>query len=144
MTTQSTAAVNLLSTLVAQISKMREVSKLGPVKCLHHADHRLDVLDAYLAAYQAAGNKVADLQCSENLSHSMVMMVRTICDIEYWGKTAMSERVQYRLLQVVNKVVALSEMMDESCYGLDASDVLTAFNVQTEDLTQETKYAPKV
>lgn len=145
MTTQSNHSVNALSNLVAQIKEMRAAAKLSPCRCLYHADHRLEVTDAYIAAYTAAGNKAEDLQCSENLSHSMVMMVKNICNVEYWTAHVLTPTNQDRIRSVVNSVMTMTDMIGEPCYGSDAIDTFNAFLVDLEiaEMANETKYAPK-
>lgn len=129
MTHKSPSAANVamtLSNLQQQCDELRAASKLSPATCLYQADHRLQVVDAYLAAYTAAGEDVKFLPLAEKLCSSMLMMVSTMCRGTYWNNRAMSEVTHERMETIINKVIELTEMVDEPDYGLDAADRFNA------------------
>ena len=117
----ATLADMALANLKAQCHELRQAATLSPATCLYQAAHQVEMVDAYLAAYTAAGADVKTLPLAEKLCDSMMAMVKTMCRDTYWNNRAMSEVTHEHMETVIMKVIELTEMVDEPCYGDDAA-----------------------
>ena len=123
----------ILSNLNTTIDNQREVSRRSMVPCPYHASHVLDVVEAYLTAYEVAGQDTATMPLATRLSEMLVGMVAWLCDLERFGTTEPSEGYVDSASEVVRRVYAITESLDEGSYGIDACDRFNAFMVASEE-----------
>ena len=145
MTTQSTpsTAVSLsnLTNIVDYIGTDHYKSQGTP----NYLSGLVDQFSESLDSYGQAGGNPAELGLAVKASEVLVNAVTDILDSGYHTKPFVcTEWFVSTVGKIVMNIADITESLDEGSYGDDVCSRFNAFFGNMEDLTQETKYAPKV
>ena len=145
MTTQSTpsAAVSLsnLTNIIDHIESEHYKSQGTP----NYLSGLVDLFSESLNSYEQAGGNPAELGLAVKASE---VLVNAVADILSSGYHTNPVVCPFWFVSTVGKIVTdiadITERLDEGSYGDDVCSRFNAFVGNMEDLTHETKYAPKV
>ena len=125
------------------IDNQREVSRRSTVPCVYHSAHTLDVIEAYLTAYTTAGGDLEEMPAGPRLGECLAGMVVWLCDLAFFEDVGIDETMMDSINDVVNRVHAITESLDEPGYGLAATERFNWFatDLGSDDMEMETAYA---
>lgn len=128
------------------IDNQREVSRRSTVPCVYHSAHTLDVIESYLAAYTVAGGDLEELPAGPRLAECLAGMIVWLCDLEFFDGVGVDETMMDSIHEVVNRVHAITESLDESGYGLAVTERFNWFatDLGSDDMELESAYAPAI